>query len=287
MALGDDIEQWQFEFDEFLMGDDTTIDVVEVTGLDSMDTRSGDAVISGAHGSLPGQDRLESRVVTFELVVYEEEEVAMYATLHEMARAFGPRDTEAPLTFRIGDQPAMRINARGRRRTVDIKTTHLQKYAEVTLQVAASDPLVYSEALSSSSADAPDAPQGRAFSAAFPYNFGVPGSGGVVNVFNAGTAPAPWVARINGPCVNPTIIGPGGEQLTWESSLALGEFLEFDAHPSRETVMVGGTSTQFGSLSDTSTWFQLPVGTSNVVLNTGDGNGSVLLSWRSAWWSAT
>jgi len=255
-------------------------------GLDLPGIRSADAILAGAHGSLPGQDRLESRTVEFKLTVQGLDEDTFWATLQSMSLAFAPTDVELPLTFKVGSLPPMRINCRLRRKNIPIKQRHEFQYIDATMQLFASDPIIYSEALESSSADAPTVPQGKDFSAAYAWDFGVPGTGGVVDVFNVGTAPAPWIARIFGPCINPSIIGPGG-QLTWESELQAGEFLELNAHPSLQTVLVGGVSSQFGQLSDTSTWFLLPVGSSNVVLNTGDGNGSVLFSYRSAWYSVT
>jgi hypothetical protein len=292
VALGVDIEQWGVEFTNgddasyILLGDGTTFDISSITGLDLPGVRSNDAVLAGAHGSLPGQDRLESRTVDIEMSMYDDDELTMRSNLQALALATAPGDSEGILTFRIGDQPAMRLNARCRARSIPITLEQLHNTVDkINLRFYASDPLIYSEELSSGTATAPVVPAGRSFSGSYPWNFGAPGAGGVVNVNNAGTAPAPWTARIIGPCVNPSIIGPGGT-LTWESSLAAGEYLDFDAHPSRQTIQVGGTSSQYGVLSDLSTWFLLPVGSSNVVLNTGDGNGSFVFSWRSAYLSA-
>lgn len=286
MALGTGIGQWQWEYNDFLFGDDTSTEVIDINGLDFPELRSNDAVLAGAHGALPGQDRLEARDITFKLEVYEDAELDMWTTLHALSLAMSPSDIELPLTFKAGDQPPMRVYCRPRKRNIPMSINHLYNKVEVDLMLNASDPLIYSETQYTSTADAPTVPTGRAFSATYPWNFGAPGTGGVVDVFNAGTAPTSWTARVFGPCTNPTIIGPGGS-LTWESSLLAGEFVEFDAHPSRETVLVGGSSSQFGQLTDTSVWFLLPPGGSNVVLNTGDGLGSVEFNWRDAWWSVT
>ncbi len=277
---------WWFEYNGFTFAETTTACVEEASGLDLPDMRSTDVVIPGQHGVFPGYDRLAARTVALTAYVKDLEGSPFFTTMQGLALATAPRDDELPLTFQFGDdQPTLRINCRPRRRHTDISQVTTYGVARVNLEFVASDPLVYTDEESSSSADAPEAPQGRAFSASFAYNFGVPGTGGVVSAFNAGNAPTAWVARIFGPCVNPVIIGPTG-QLTWEDTLQAGEYLEFNAHPSLQTVQVGGTSSRFAQLSDDSSWFLLDPGYNNIVLNTGDGNGSILFTWRSAYWSA-
>ena len=278
---------WWWEFNGFEFTEDNRAGVSEATGLDMPDIRSNDVVIPGQHGMFPGFDRLESRTIGLSVDVHPGEGQPFFTKINELSLATGPRDDEIPLRFQLGDdQPILRSNCRPRRRNTNLSQQSTYGFITTEIQFVASDPLIYSDDVSSSSASAPTVPQGKAFSDPYSWDFGAPGVGGVVNVFNAGTAPTSWVAKIFGPCTNPSIIGPGG-QLTWESELQAGEFLELNSHPSLQTVLVGGSSSQFGQLSDTSTWFLLPPGSSNVVLNTGDGNGSVLFTWRSAYWSAT
>jgi len=278
---------WWWSYNGFEFTEDNRAGVSEATGLDMPDIRSNDVVIPGQHGMFPGFDRLEARTIGLSVDVHPGEGQPFFTKINELSLATGPRDDEIPLRFQLGDdQPILRSNCRPRRRNTNLSQQSTYGFITTELQFVASDPLIYSDDVSSSSASAPTVPQGKAFSDPYSWDFGAPGVGGVVNVFNAGTAPTSWVAKIFGPCTNPSIIGPGG-QLTWESELQAGEFLELNSHPSLQTVLVGGSSSQFGQLSDTSTWFLLPPGSSNVVLNTGDGNGSVLFSWRSAYWSAT
>lgn len=277
-----------FAYNGFEMGgEDYGRVVANVTGLDMPPTRTGDSPLAGADGSLPGLDSLDARTIDMTLELAAETSADLHAMCLALSAATQRRSDDLPLSFQLDPSlPAMRTYCRPRRRNIPVSNRHAWGNVTCELQLYAADPLIYSDAEYSGTTTAPTAPEGFTFPRTYPYDFGAPGSSDVISAHNEGDAPAPWTAVVYGPCDSPAIIGPGG-RLRWEGTLGAGESLHLDAHPTRLTVLVGGTSSQFALLSDDSTWWQLEPGVSNVVLESGDGQGSVTMAWRSAWWAAT
>jgi hypothetical protein len=278
---------WSYNGFEF--GGDNYLRVVTAAeGFDMPQVRASDVPIAGGDGSLGGIDTLDSRTVTLTVEIAAESQAELYETLAELRRATVHRSDDIPLTFQLDEAlEPMRLYCRPRRRNIP-HAEGRHAYGNVTcdLQFFAPDPLIYSDAEYTGSTNAPSPAEGFTFPRDYPYDFGTPGSAEVINAFNAGDAPAPWTAVIYGPCDQPSIVGPGGN-VTWEGSLGEGESLVIDAHPARRWVRVGGTSSQFALLSDDSVWWLLEPGSNNVVLNSGDGNGTVEFRWRSAFYGAT
>jgi hypothetical protein len=259
--------------------------VASIEGLDMPGVRSADVNLGGGDGALGGIDALEARTITITLELAAGSQADWYTVSGELRAATAHRSDELPLTFQLYDgAPELRVYCRPRRRNVPVDIRQAYANATVALQFFAPDPRIYSEAENTGQASAPSLPEGFTFPRAYDYDFGDGGSAEVINAFNAGDAPAPWTAVVYGPCEDPTIIGPGGS-LRWEGTLTAGESVHFDAHPSRETVLVGGSSSQFGLLSDDSDWWLLEPGSNNVVLSSGDGQGTIDFRWRDTWWS--
>lgn len=268
-------------------GDDYLRVVSNVEGLDMPPVRTSDVAIAGGDGSLGGIDTLDSRTVTVTLELAAADQQALYEAIASLRLAMERRSDDIPFTFQLHDsQPEMRLYCRPRRRNIPLANRHAWANVTCDLQFWAADPLIYSDAEHSGTTEAPTPPEGFTFPRAYPYDFGDAGSADVIEAFNAGDAPAPWTAIVYGPCDMPSIIGPGGS-VTWEGSLNEGESLYFNGHPTRKTVLVGGSSSQYELVSDDSIWFLLAPGSNNVVLNSGDGNGVVEFFWRDSWFGAT
>lgn len=282
------MEPWTFEFDGFVFSTTNGSCVSEITGLDLPEMRTNDVDIPGQHGAIAGLDRLSGRTfdVTTDLIAASDNDLLTLA--HELSLATGPRDTEVPFRFRLSDnQPVMRIECRPRRRNIPITNRHVFGFVPVALQFYAPDPLVYSDTLNSGFTNAASTAGGRGFDWVFDWTYEVAGGeSGEVDAPNAGTAPANWIAQINGPCLNPTLGATGGF-IRWEGTLNAGEFLEINSYAGQRTVLLGGTSTRYEQLTLDSTWFELQPGANTVRFATEDGNGSMNFTWRDAWYSAT
>jgi hypothetical protein len=275
-----------FSYNGFDMGGvDYDRVVANVEGLDMPGVRTADVSLGGGDGALGGIDALEARTITMSLELAAGSQADWYAVSAALRTATAHRSDDLPLVFRLHDAgPLLRLYCRPRRRNIPVSNRQAFANQTVDLQFYAPDPRIYSDSEYTSQTTAPSLPEGFSFPRVYPYDFGAGGSAEVINAFNAGDAPAPWTAVVYGPCEQPTIIGPGGS-LRWEGTLASGESVHFDAHPSRETVLVGGSSSQFGLLSDDSDWWLLEPGSNNVVLESGDGQGSIDFRWRDTFWS--
>jgi hypothetical protein len=271
-----------FSYNGFDMGGvDYDRVVAEVTGLDMPPINTSDA--PAGEGELGGIDKPGARTVAVTLELAGVSQAAWYETSALLRTATIHRSDDLPFTFRTHDEgPLLRFYGRCRRRNIPLSIR--QANVTVDLQFYAPDPRIYSDSEYTGQATAPTIPEGFTFPRTYPYDFGDGGSAEVINAWNDGDAPAPWTAVVYGPCENPTIIGPGGS-LRWEGTLGAGESVHFDAHPSRETVLVGGSSSQFGLLTDDSDWWLLEPGSNNVVLESGDGQGVIDFRWRSSWWA--
>jgi hypothetical protein len=270
-----------FSYNGFDMGGlDVMRAVASVEGLDMPAVRTSDAALGGADGELGGIDTYGPRTITLSLELAEVTQEEWYATSGLLRTATARRSDDLPLTFQVDDSmPLMRVYCRPRRRNIPLNQRPAWANVTCDLQWYAPDPFIYSDAEHTGTTEAPSPAAGFSFPRAYPYTFGAPGSADVIDAFNAGDEPAPWTAIVYGPCDSPSIVGPGGS-ITWEGTLGDGESLHIDAHPSRQWLLVGGTSSQFELLSDDSTWWLLQPGSNNVVLNSGDGNGSVEFRWR-------
>jgi len=282
------MDPWTFEYNSFLFSELAGTCVTEITGFDLPEMRSNDFEIPGQHGAFPGMDRLEPRTFDMTVDVRATNTTLLFDKLHSLSAATGPRDAQIPFTFRLDpNHPEMQIICRPRRRNIPLTQRHIFGNVEVALQFWASDPLFYETQDNIGNTDAASDAGGREFDWSFDWSYqGDPGEAGEVAANNQGTAPTYWIARINGPCENPTIGGPDGF-VRWSGSLNAGEYLEFNAHPGMRTVMLGGTSTRYDNLSLDSTWFLLRPGSNSIRFTTEEGDGSLQLRWRSAWWSAT
>ncbi len=279
---------WQFTYDGLVFGDGTDIDVVDIQGLDLPDMRTSDQDVPGSHGLLAGLDRLAGRTVTLGLNVFEGNETDLYASLHALSKATGPRDVEFPLSFQVGNQTPMRVMCRPRRRNVPVTWSHLWSFVPASVQFEASDPLIYSDAELMDTATAALSTAGWSYDRSYDWSYGTDlNPPKVAHAYNEGTAPTWWRAAVVGPCASPTIYSSAGGAVSWNGSLAAGETLIFDSHPSKRTVAIDGTASRYLYLDAASTWFPINPGLTDISLASSDGNGTMTLYWRHAWWSAT
>jgi len=283
---------YEFEYNGYLfnrLGAGARACVTEVAGLDHPPLQTNDVQIPGAHGVIPGLDRLDARTVDLTVDVLAPSAEELYANLLGMSLAASPRDDELPLTFRLDESlPTMRVNCRVRRRHIPLTRRHAFQNVRCDLQFVAADPRIYSDEEHGDSVEAASQATGFSFPYVYPRGFGAgPGEAGTLSVLNAGTAPAGWVATVLGPVTNPTLNDAHGHSLRWEGSLAAGEFVVFDANTLERTVLVGGTSSQYELLTIDSQWFELEPGDNSVVFLSDGGPGTVDLRWRDAWWAAT
>lgn len=103
------------------------------------------------------------------------------------------------------------------------------------------------------------------------------GSTGDASVVNAGTAPAPWTAYINGPVTTPRLI-MAGQTLELLGDVPAGSTLVVDSY--NGTIRLDGASRPWKSFE--SVWWEIPPGTSTFSFRAAAGTGSATLIWQDA-----
>ncbi len=123
---------------------------------------------------------------------------------------------------------------------------------------------------------------GVKFPVSFPLSFGA-SSGGLVTLYNPGSAPAFPVITIRGPINNPLVTNEtNGNSIGVNLNLLSGDAVVIDML--RRTIVQGKSTNRMGSVSRTTFWALTPG--ENVVRLTASSydTGSATLDFRTAWW---
>jgi hypothetical protein len=245
-----------------------------------MDTSKG-----GEHGSIAGQDLVPSTAIIIETNFGDGLGESTGAEVEELMDSLsgawrpGP-DTYLRLCMRNGS-----IRRRfGRCRGFDGDESQMVRgYAEAVCEFVTTDPRAFSDDLYSSVVAFPAMTEGRTYPLTFPRVYGTTGGGGTILATNAGTANVPWVARLDGPLVNPTIEHTDQSRtISLVGTVAVGEYVEIDS--TLKTVLLNGTASRYDWVTAGSEWFDLTPGTNTIRLGGASGTGTLTLNWRDGWW---
>lgn len=184
------------------------------------------------------------------------------------------------VTLEGGVQRTMRVRSEGNA-PVEVVEGNSYTDAHWRVQWQALDPRMYGLAVKSSIVSLPGGAGGMTFPLTFDLVFGA-AAGGTAFVTNAGSAPAPWTARFDGPLTNPSVTyQEAGLTLSFTITLAAGEFLLVDS--SSRTVLLNGTASRYSTLAQPN-WWDLPPGSSTIRFNAASGSGTMTFSFFDAWW---
>jgi hypothetical protein len=275
---------WTFSYNGLAFGEGTDINVVSVEGLDLPEVRSNDSDRPQLDGQFPGRDLLSGRAVTIELEVFGSA-TAQRTTLDAIRSAFAPRQDELTLAFQLPGYPTQRVQCRPRRRAMRIDQSYALGVASVSVQLWATDPLIYATATQSLVAAMASTTGGLGFPHGFPHGFGTVVSGSVFAI-NGGGAPTAPLATINAssaltnPRIENVTTGAFIEAIT---TLAAGDALAFDF--AARAVTLNGTTSRTGAVRrPVSSWFMLRPGTTEVRFSAAAGSGTLNLAWSDAWY---
>lgn len=152
--------------------------------------------------------------------------------------------------------------------------------AEWSFSLYAPDPRRYSSTEQSATTTSYVASAGLGFPWAFPLSFGGLGSQGRLSVTNNGDIPTGARLRINGACVNPSIVlVETGERLALIDSIS--DEVLIDTNTTSRSVLRNGSPYEYVLTSD-STFFQLPKGTSTLLFLAASGSPVLTATWRDA-----
>ncbi|WP_327384874.1 hypothetical protein [Streptomyces sp. NBC_01207] len=147
-----ELDDWTCEFNGLVIGrPDSAVSLVAVDGLVSLpDIRSADLTLVQRHGLYPGDDYMGGRAVTLTLEVYGRTRAEFAEALGAVQAAFRPVERERPLRFKFpglaGDQTAY-VNVRPRKRSAPIDLNFGYLVCNVVVELHATDPYVYGDAL--------------------------------------------------------------------------------------------------------------------------------------------
>ncbi|TCO64391.1 hypothetical protein [Actinocrispum wychmicini] len=202
----------QIEWRGLLMGAGTRIKVTAVTGwLDLPEQRGNDPILTGRHGTYPGQRLSSGRTITADLSITApaEEFPRLLDTLRQ-ATAPDEDPVEEPLVIRVRGQAWM-VWARCTRRAIPTDRAFLVGHTRASVQWQATDPRLYSVTEQTAETGLPAPAQGGLrFPLAFPLDFGPGRTGGELVAENLGHVPTWPALDVLGPCPGPVITVTSG-----------------------------------------------------------------------------
>lgn len=276
---------WQVEFHGLAMGDGTAYDFVNYEGFGIPEVIGSDVEILGRHGLAAGDDRVGGRFFELSFEVDGSGDT-LDAKLAALGLAFAPGVVESPLNFRlpgVAGGGIRRINCRARGGFAPIGLERaFAGLAEVVVPLAATDPRIYDETLTTTVAPMTSTTGGMAWPIVWPRVWGTTASG-IVTATNAGNFATGAVLTITGPVTNPRIENmTSGETLAVTLVVADGATLVIDT--ASRTVLLNGTASRYSTLTVDSRWWDLAPGANQIRYAADVATASTLsIAHRSAW----
>jgi hypothetical protein len=281
------LDDYQLQIGDLVLGGQGNDYIVHTwSGLGIPEVRNSDSARPQDHGSFYGPDYLGARLISLDVTVRGASPDATVVNLDELLREWyldSTVDVNAtkPITFKLPGQDERILMGRPRRAAFPAGRIIGQR-ATGSLEYHAADPRFYSSAEHDASLLLPTATSGRGYDKSFNYGYGGAGSGGVVQITNAGTFTTRPRARIDGPVSNPFLENQtAGQTITFAITLASDEYLEIDFDD--RTVLLNGTASRYYTKSGD--WWELAPGANDVRFGaTGtDPAASATIYWRDAW----
>lgn len=274
---------YQITYQGLTVGAGTVWPIAQVSGLEDLPPiRSGDQARAYAHGEVPGLDLAAGRNIVLDLLVFDSGTGDFAANVERLKAITVPQGTETELVFTLPGRNPRALMCRPRRRQLPIDLEYSFRYGHASIELHATDPRIYDESSTSATIGLPSASSGLTFPATAPFVFGSTGTGGTAVFTNAGNFPAPWVAQIAGPVVNPVItLQATGQAVTLNGSIATGETVTIDSLS--RSVLLNGTASRYSWVAAGTTWWDAPVGAYTVQFGAASGSGTCSFFNRSCW----
>ncbi len=280
-------QDWHVEFNGLLTGGDTGYALVQIEGLlDMPAVRSADQVLLRRHGAHPGDDFVDARSIVLTYELHDDSEQGFASLVSSLQAALAPGGAELPLVFQIpgvaGGEKAQ-VWARPKRRQLPVNLEFFYRLPIATIEMVATDPMIYSATESMGATTLPSAGGGVTFPMVAPITFGAVSTGGSLTAVNGGSFDADVTFRIDGPATNPRIESlTAGRTIALNMTIGAGEFVVIDTKS--RTVLLGGTASRYSFLDTDSRWFALAPGSNVITFRASTPTVATLsAAWRSAW----
>lgn len=289
---------YRFAFNDFEFGGgNSPYQIMTVDGLEDLPViRNQDDNRGYQDGMWTGRDFLSGRTLTFSINVFGDSNNSMQENLNLLQAALVPQQQGTGLLqFQLPGDDLQRINARVRRRAIQINTNYSSGRATVIYEFFCPDPRYYDDQLKTTDLTNASSVAGRVYNRVYetaPTNPANPdetgdsyggGSSAANLITNDGWTTTYPTITITGPAINPKVTDvTNGYFLLIDGAIGTSDTLEFNTD--YRTVTLNGINRR-ALLNNSSTWFAAPPGTSYYTFTaTGtDGNTSCVVSWRNAY----
>lgn len=293
-----ELADWQYDLGGVLLGTDTSVDIIETTGLGRPPVRDSDVDQPSMDGQFAGPDYFGARQVQLDAAIripgdpdgcHDMVAQLQAAAADPAVRLVGGQGMA--LRIKRPGRPVKRLTGRMRRLDPEYRQV-IHGYVPIDIEFIAHDPTWYAD-----EETVTEIPLGWLTGGGFsaPITAPIHVQDGTVAadrpgwVTNAGDADAWPVIRITGPCSNASVIHvASGRTLALPTlNLTAGQWVELDTRPGYRTVTRenGGNASTYLAPSSRIDLFSLPPGTSEMRWTAFDGTNTarLRLTWRDAY----
>lgn len=277
---------YQFAFNGWIFGGvGAGVQLLQVEGLEDMPSlRIQDDNRGFNDGMWTGRDFLNGRYLTFTLQVMNDASNTMQAYLAQLKSNLVFQESGTGLLqFQLPGRSLQRINARVRRRAVQINPEYAYGRAVAVVEMFAPDPRIYDDA-AQGAVLTPGSNLGRTYNRVYPllYNSSTGASNAFSAFSNAGNVTVFPTFTLTGTMTNPVISNQTtGQALTINVTLGATDTLVIDSDA--KTLTLNGYAAR-NLLSNTSSWFGFPPGSTTVgIVSSGTATGTMSVTYRNGY----
>jgi hypothetical protein len=289
---------YSFAFNDFEFGGGNSVyQIMSIDGLEDLPViRNQDDNRGYQDGMWTGRDFLSGRNLVFTITVRGDTNFNMNYYLDLLQANLVPQQQGTGLLqFQLPGSDLQRINARVRRRAIQINTDYSSGLATAVYEFFCPDPRYYDDQEKSTDLINATALAGRTYNRVYTATATNPANPDQTGMSFGGGAGAPnlitndgWTTTypeitIQGPAVNPKVTNvTAGAFLLIDATIGTNDQLVLNTD--YRTVTLNGVNRR-ALLNNSSTWFAAPPGTSYYTFTaTGtDGNTACVVTWRNAY----
>lgn len=278
---------YQFAWNNFLFGAGTIHTLQSLDGIQGLPAiRNQDDNQGYNDGMFSGNDFLSGRTVNITLQTFATPAGNSAQQNYNLLKAalLPQASGTTPLQFQLSGSGLQRINCRVRSSMTPVNVQYTLGQITSQWSFFAPDPKFYDDTLQSVSLAVTSGVIGRGYPRTYPLLYGGGTSATLTSLTNGGNWNTYPVITIKGPIINPTVGNYTlGQGVTISGTYTVSDTIVVDL--ASKLVTLNGTSAR-NLLSGTSTWFNLPAGTSQFyIAGTGVVNGttSATAAFRNAY----
>ncbi|MFM9373279.1 phage distal tail protein [Streptomyces sp. Da 82-17] len=241
-----ELADYQHQLGGVLIGAGTDVTIRAIEGLGQTPLRTSDVEPAGEDGLWLGPDFYSGRTIRIDAAIKSSSAAAVLDALQALhVPAYDPLvrtvgGATLDLRLKLPGRTTRTVRGRVRKLEPDLSTV-IHGYSPLDIEFQAQDALFYADEPASTSMPLGSLTQGgMTFPLQFPFLIaGDPSAVGRPGYLQVDGTAATWpVLRVAGPCANPTITHvTSGRELTVQTTLAAGEWVEIDTRPGWRTVL--------------------------------------------------